>query len=171
VSTATLPLRTSSPRTPGTGRRRPTLPGVGALSLASAVVLVPWIAYLATSLPTSYVLTGWSSAWVGFDVLLTVVLAATGLLARGRHPLWPAAAFASAALLVADAWFDVMTSGSAGLLVPVLSAALLELPLAALLVHHAVRAQTAAPAPLGATPAAAVRDHAAAPQEGAAVEG
>lgn len=164
VTTATLPPTAAVERTAveRTGSRRALhVPGVTLATLASAVALVPWIAHLARSLPASYVLTGWSSAWVGFDVVLTVVLAATGLLARRRDPLWPAAAFASAALLVADAWFDVMTSGTGGLLVPVLTAALLELPLAALLIHHAVRA----------TRAAATRLPGATSQEGAATEG
>lgn len=153
------------------------LPGVVTVSLTSAAVLVPWVAYLAGTLPTGTLLTSWSSAWVGFDVLLTATLAATGLLARSRNPLWPSAAFASAALLVADAWFDVTTSGSGGLLVPVLSAALLELPLAALLVRYAVRATrtafavsaavtTVRPAP---APEHAPRNRSA--EEGTAVEG
>lgn len=164
MTTATLPPTTVAIAV-GVERTEPRralhLPGVTLVTLASAVTLVPWTVHLARSLPTSYVLTGWSSAWVGFDVVLTAVLAATGLLARRRDPLWPAAAFASAALLVADAWFDVTTSGTAGLLVPVLTAALLELPLAALLVHHAVRATRAAtvPAPRATS------------QEGAATEG
>lgn len=150
---------------PAVGRTRAhrvlRVPGVTLVTLTSAVALVPWIVHLARSLPTSYVLTGWSSAWVGFDVVLTAVLATTGVLARRHDALWPSAAFASAALLVADAWFDVTTSGTGGLLVPVLTAALLELPLAALLVHHAVRA----------TRAAAARLPGATSQEGAAAEG
>ena len=162
VSSVTLPLptgpRAAVPVQGGRARRR--MPGVAPVSLASAAVLVPWIVYLTRSLPRTYLLTGWSSAWVGFDLLLTGALATTGLLARRHHPLWPSAAFASAALLVADAWFDVMTSGTGGLLVPVLSAALLELPLAALLVARAVHA--VAPQPVTRTVAS---------QEGATTEG
>ena len=141
VSTATLPSPAGSrAAVPVQGPARRRVPGVAVVSLTSAAVLVPWIVYLTRSLPRTYLLTGWSSAWVGFDLLLTGAFATTGLLARRHHPLWPSAAFASAALLVADAWFDVMTAGTGDLLVPVLSAVLLELPLAALLVARAVHA-------------------------------
>ena len=60
-----------------------------------------------------------------------------------RPPLHAPAAYACAAFLVADAWFDVTTSGS-NLAVSLGSAALVELPLAASLVRHATRVTTEA---------------------------
>lgn len=116
--------------------------------LACAALLVPWVAYLSTSLPHTYVISNWNGAWAGFDVLLIVVLGATGLLGRRQHPLQAPAAFASAALLVADAWFDVMTAAGTDRLVAMVSAVLLELPLAALLLRHATRLATEAARPM-----------------------
>ena len=109
------------------------------LCLGCAAVLLPWVAYLSTSLPQTYVLTDWNGAWVGFDVLLMALLATTGVLTRRQHPLHPHAAFASAAFLVADAWFDVTTSVGRDAVVAFASAVLVELPLAAFLVRHASR--------------------------------
>ena len=56
-----------------------------------------------------------------------------------------------AAFLLADAWFDVTTSGG-NLAASVVSAALVELPLAAYLVRHATRVTVEATR--AATPAA-----------------
>lgn len=115
--------------------------------LACAALLVPWVAWLATSLPQTYVISNWNGAWVGFDVLLIVVLGTTGVLARRQHPLYAPAAFASAAFLVADAWFDVMTADGSDRLVALVSAVIIELPLAALLLRHATTAAVATERP------------------------
>jgi hypothetical protein len=141
MSTAILPAtglahQPAPPARAGLARR---VRGTALLCLAAAAVLVPWVAYLSTSLPQTYVMTNWNGAWVGFDVLLMALLATTGLLARRQHPLHAPAAFAAAAFLVADAWFDVMTSGT-NLAASVASAALVELPLAIFLVRSGTRA-------------------------------
>ncbi len=129
-------LPSASPHRAGLTRR---VRGLALLCLACTALLAPWVAYLATSLPSTHVTTDWNGAWVGFDVLLGV----TGVLARRQHPLHAPAAYACAAFLVADAWFDVTTSGS-NLVVSLGSAALVELPLAAYLVRHATRVTTEA---------------------------
>ncbi|GAA1236614.1 hypothetical protein [Oryzihumus leptocrescens] len=131
------------------GRRGPTRRQrlAALLCLAGAAALLPWVAYLSTSLPKTYVLTDWNGAWVGFDVLLMVLLATTGVLTRRQHPLHPHAAFASAAFLVADAWFDVTTSVGSDAVVAFATAGLVELPLAAYLVRHASRSITEAARP------------------------
>ncbi len=87
---------------------------------------VPWTIYLSLTLHT-YRLT-----WVGFDVLLTAALLATAYAAWRRHPLVGLLAAATAALLVVDAWFDVTLSAGPERTGAILSAALVELPLAAL---------------------------------------
>lgn len=79
---------------------------------------------------------------MGFDVLLMVPLATTGILTRRQHPLHPHAAFASAAFLVADAWFDVTPSVGRDAVVAFASAVLVALPLATFLVRHASRSIT-----------------------------
>ena len=72
-----------------------------------AVALVPWTLWLTFSLPSKHVTHHYDLAWVGFDVAL-------------------------AAMLVCDAWFDVVTSTSGERLEAILQAGLAELPLAAL---------------------------------------
>ncbi|HEV7146496.1 MAG TPA: hypothetical protein VGN48_05800 [Pedococcus sp.] len=135
------------------GRSRPSLSGpvrrTMLVCLACSTVLVPWVAYLATSLPETYVMSNWSLAWVGFDVMLILLLGGTGLLVRREHPMQVAAAFLSAAFLLADAWFDVMTSTGSGLVVSLVSAVFIELPLAVFLLRYATRIITAATAPRG----------------------
>lgn len=136
VSATTLPGVTATSardRLPG------HIPLVAVVCLSGAGVLVPWVAYLASSLPHTYVMANWNAAWVGFDVALILLLGATGVLVRQAHPLQVPAAYLSAAFLIADSWFDVMTSSGTGLFVSLATAALVELPLAAFLLRHATR--------------------------------
>jgi hypothetical protein len=101
--------------------------------LVAAVVLAPWIAWLATSLPCHYQSRHWGIAWAGFDSGLAVVLGLTGLAALRRAPWLDRAAVAAAALLIADAWFDIVTSrGAHAVTLAVAEALVLELPIAAL---------------------------------------
>jgi hypothetical protein len=104
------------------------------LTVGAVVVLVPWIVYLAVSLPRVYVAHNWDITWVGFDVLLLAMLLATGALALLRRQLVSLTAFATGVLLVCDAWFDVMTSHGADKTWSEVSALVIELPLGALLV-------------------------------------
>src|SRR6476620_6484858 len=77
-----------------------------------AVALISWAAYLSFALPTSYMVSSWSLAWAGFDVLVAALLAATGWLALRRRPEVVLTAVAAAGMLGADAWFDVTTANS-----------------------------------------------------------
>lgn len=107
-----------------------------------AVGIVPWIVWLAWSLPERSVSAHYRLAWVGFDVLLCGALARTAYLAWRRSPFVVNVASATAALLVVDAWFDVTTSpGGQDLLVSAMLAVLVELPLAILSLLLAGRAQ------------------------------
>jgi hypothetical protein len=103
------------------------------LVVASALVLVPWIVYLALTLPRAYVAHNWDRTWAGFDVLLLVLMVATAVFGWLRRQVMVLTAFATGVLLVADAWFDVMTAGSADVTVSLLTALRVELPLAAVL--------------------------------------
>ena len=98
---------------------------------AVAVLLVPWILYLTFTLPSRHVTFHYRLAWVGFDLGLTVALAATTwAVLRGSQWLVPLAAIAGT-MLCCDAWFDVVTShGGTDLLEAVAQAAVAELPLA-----------------------------------------
>jgi hypothetical protein len=100
----------------------------------AAVVLVPWILFLARSLPSIHAAAHWDIAWAGFDVALAFLLLGVAVAAWRRSPWLEGAATAAAALLAVDAWFDVLTS-STGVerLVAIAEAVLVELPLAVLL--------------------------------------
>jgi hypothetical protein len=104
------------------------------LVVGSAVVLVPWIAYLAITLPPRYVADNWDVTWVGFDVLLLVMMVATAVLGYLRRQMLVMTAFATGVLLVCDAWFDVVTAHGDDQTWSVVSAVVVELPLAALFI-------------------------------------
>ena len=106
----------------------------------SSLVLVPWIAYLATSLPTRQVADPWNVAWVGFDSALVIMLSWTAWNAWHRRQMLIPSAIITATLLICDAWFDVVLDwGSRHVIVSIISALVAELPLAALLLGVALR--------------------------------
>jgi hypothetical protein len=115
---------------------------VAAMTIASAC-LIPWIVFLAVTLPPHYVVGHWSTTWVGFDIALLVGLALTSWLAWRRRQAVVIAAFVTATLLACDAWFDITTaSGRTDTITSVASAVILELPLAGLLfavAYHLLR--------------------------------
>jgi hypothetical protein len=100
----------------------------------AGIVLVPWILFLIRSLPSTHAAAHWDIAWAGFDVALAFLLLGVAVAAWRRSPWLEGAATAAAALLVVDAWFDVLTSSTgAERLVATGEAAFVELPLAVLL--------------------------------------
>jgi hypothetical protein len=102
------------------------------LLFLTAVALVPWTIWLTFSLPSRHLTAHYDLAWVGFDVALVCMFALTASAGyRGSRLLVPFAA-ATCALLVCDAWFDVVTSTPGERLEAGLEAGLAELPLAAL---------------------------------------
>ena len=116
--------------------------GIGVL-VVCCLALVPWIGYLATTLPVHYESTQWRLAWVGFDIGLLTALAATAWYSwRGRRLMVPWA-LTAAVLLVCDAWFDVMLSwGTDDVWWSVAAALLIELPLALVLLLRVRRVLT-----------------------------
>jgi hypothetical protein len=115
----------------GTGRRgiqawAAPLFGLGGVGLAV------WTGYLAVSLPAQSVSPHYNIAWAGFDVLLVGLVLTTAWLAYRRSPQVASTSAATAALLIADAWFDVTTAAPGRpLLAAALLAAFVELPAAA----------------------------------------
>lgn len=101
------------------------------LFLAAGAALVPWIAVLGATLPTTYAAQHWQLAWMGFDAFEALGLLATAWLMRRGDPRAGFAAIFTATLLVVDAWFDVTTAGAGDLPTSALLAVGLELPLAA----------------------------------------
>lgn len=94
------------------------------------VALMCWTAYLALSLPARYDTRNWNAAWVGFDVILCVVLAYAAWAAWFRREIMVVTAIMLGTLLMCDAWFDVVTSfGSKGGWFPLLTAIVFEIPL------------------------------------------
>jgi hypothetical protein len=106
----------------------------------AALLLVPWTIGLARALPCHYVSAHWGVAWAGFDTGLAVSLALTGV-AVLRGAAWlDRAAVATATLLAVDAWFDVLTAGSAAAVALASAEAVaVELPVAALCIWLARR--------------------------------
>lgn len=104
---------------------------VGPVFVVCALALVPWTVYLYVSLPSRAVANNHDLSWAGFDVglVLTLVLTTVALVRRSR---WlPVASASLGALLLVDAWFDVLTSRAGGeRLAAVVMALLVELPLA-----------------------------------------
>ncbi|MEU5331965.1 hypothetical protein AB0G51_01325 [Streptomyces asoensis] len=114
---------------------------LGSALVCCGVALVLWLVVLATSLPAAARVSHWPALWVGLDALEALGLAATGVLLLRRDPRRGLTAAATAALLVVDAWFDVLTSLPGIELATALTMALgVELPLATLCVVLAVRA-------------------------------
>jgi hypothetical protein len=118
----------------------------------AALVLVPWSVWLASSLPCRYVSRHWGIAWAGYDGALATSLALTGVAAFRRAAWLDRAAVAAATLLAADAWFDVVTSGSAGAVAVATGEAVgAELPVALVCIWVATRlAISASTKPKGA---------------------
>ena len=109
-----------------------------AVTGGGVLVLFPWIAYLSATLQVSASGGAWRTAWVGFDVMLAVMLGVTGWLVWHRRHLAISALSVCVTLLTVDAWFDVCLSwGTSDQWVAVASAVLIELPAAALLAFGA----------------------------------
>lgn len=107
--------------------------GITRLYLVLAVVLVPWIVYIALSLPRRAVARHYDMAWTGFDIFLLIAIARTAWLAHLRHPAVAITAAVTGALLLVDAWFDVVTASTGhDRFEAIVLAACVEVPLAVL---------------------------------------
>ena len=78
---------------------------------AAGLCLLPWIAVLGMTLPDAVQAEHWRLAWTGFDAAEAFGLLVTAWLLGRGDPRTPFAAIATATLLLADAWFDVVTAG------------------------------------------------------------
>lgn len=101
------------------------------LYTAAAVALVPWIIYLAETLPRRQFDRHYRAAWVGFDLILIYAIARTAYMAFRVDPRVQFPATATAVLLFVDAWFDITTSANRSQFFEALVLALLvEIPAA-----------------------------------------
>jgi hypothetical protein len=114
---------------------------------AAAVELVPWLIYLAATLPDRQRAHDWRLAWVGFDGALMLAFAATAWFGWRSRQIVITAFLVTATLLLCDAWFDVVLSwGSTEQATAILTAIGAEIPFAVFLLavyHRLVRALTA----------------------------
>src|SRR5690242_6625488 len=98
---------------------------VGPAFAVLALGTVPWVIFLAVTLPRHATFAHYRGVWVGFDTGLVLVLGWTARLALRASPHVALAATAAATMLLVDAWFDVMTTPrSHGLLMSVALAVL-----------------------------------------------
>ena len=111
-------------------------------TIGCCVVLAAWIGVLAVTLPRFYRAGDWRGAWVGFDLAELLAFAATAWAAwRGRQILITCL-LVLATLLFADAWFDVtLDVRTNGFLLSLLSALIVEIPLAIAAILAARRLQ------------------------------
>jgi hypothetical protein len=112
-----------------------------------AISLVPWIGYLAVSLPATTRVHD-STAWIGFDIMLMIMLAVTAFLAWRGITRVALAATATGTMLVVDAWFDVFTSRRGADLIQALVLSVVELSLATVCLWIALHAASVARARL-----------------------
>ncbi|MFC0042161.1 hypothetical protein [Actinomadura rayongensis] len=139
-----MTMITSLPRV-RTARRTGHLPR---LLLAAGAALVPWACALAARLPATAEAAHWATAWTGLDLMIAAGFVATGTLLRRGDPRHALTAAGTAALLAADAWFDVLTAApGADRTVAITLAAVAEIPLAALCCALALRAFPPATSP------------------------
>jgi hypothetical protein len=98
-----------------------------------AVILFPWSAFLALTLPSRHLTPHWDAAWAGFDLMMAGVVLWTVVSILRRSKYVAVAASVTGTFLICDAWFDLLTSRPGPELVESsLFAILGELPLAGL---------------------------------------
>jgi len=108
--------------------------------MACCAVLVAWIAILILTLPGHYTSDDWRTVWVGLDIAELAGFAATGWAAWHQRQIVIFLMVITGTLLVCDAWFDVaLDYGSRGFVASIVSAVLVELPLAFLMFASARR--------------------------------
>ncbi|MEV6067203.1 hypothetical protein AB0L82_11675 [Nocardia sp. NPDC052001] len=108
------------------------------LMVGGSLILIPWIVYLAMTLPADYHARNWSLTWIGFDVLLVIMMSATAYLGWKRRVFLVLPAFATGMLLLVDAWFDIVTAAPGDIWVSVGTALIGEIPLAILQITGAL---------------------------------
>ncbi len=107
----------------------------------AAIGMVPWSIFLGLTLPRRYDARHWSLLWIGFDIILCVVLASFAWLTWKRRQLMLVTAIIAGTLLFCDAWFDVITSwGNRDHWVTIVTAVFAELPLSGFMFWLAYRA-------------------------------
>jgi hypothetical protein len=110
-------------------------------AICAVIGMLPWIVYLAMTLPGHARTAHYDIAWVGFDCAMLLVLAGLAVAAFRRHPATGPVAAVAAAMFVIDAWFDVTTSRGGEFLIALLLAVFAEVPLALVCAWTAINAE------------------------------
>lgn len=104
---------------------------IGLLYTVGSLILVPWVIWLAESLPTHHLERHYDAAWVGLDIGIMIMLLITGFLASKKSRFVILTASAIGTLLIVDVWFDIISSKPGSEMTEAIVLALLvELPLA-----------------------------------------
>ncbi|MFI0709807.1 hypothetical protein ACH4SK_03960 [Streptomyces inhibens] len=107
----------------------------GRILTGAGLALLPWLGYLAATLPPAE-----AAAWVALDTLEAAALLAAGTRLLRADPRHRAPAAAAAVLLLADACIDLATAAPGAELATAIAMAVgAELPLAALCAALATR--------------------------------
>jgi hypothetical protein len=109
------------------------------LMIGGSMAMVPWLGYLSVTLPGNYWAHNWPVTWIGFDILLVGFMVTTAVLGYLRRQLLLPAAFTTGVLLICDAWFDLMTAGPKDRWLSLITALLIEVPLAIFMIFSAQR--------------------------------
>jgi hypothetical protein len=113
------PVHSGNPAGPA---RRGTRSRLGRACVTAGVAMIPWLLYLAFTLPASATDGHWALAWVGLDSCEALALLAT------------------AVLLLTDAWLDVTSAAPGGeLLTAIAMAVFAEAPIALACIALALR--------------------------------
>ena len=108
--------------------------------MACCLGLAAWIAILLLTLPGRYTSHDWRAVWVGLDVAELAGFAATAWAAWNQRQILIFFMIITGTLLVCDAWFDLaLAYGSRGFTMSLVSALVVELPLALLMFTSARR--------------------------------
>jgi hypothetical protein len=108
--------------------------------IVACICLAAWIGLLAATLPRYYRTGDWRGAWVGLDIAELAAFAATGWALWRRRQILIICLVVLATLLCCDAWFDVVLDArTSGFWFSLLSALLVELPIAAIAIIAARR--------------------------------
>ena len=104
------------------------------------IALAAWIAVLILTLPGHYTSHDWAAVWIGLDIAELAGFAATAWAAWHQRQVLIVLMNVTGTLLVCDAWFDLaLAYGSRGFTMSLVTALVVELPLAGLLFISARR--------------------------------
>jgi hypothetical protein len=134
-----IPPRSATPDLTGVP---PAPRWLGPLALCCLVGMLPWIIFLAFTIPQRSRAEHYDLAWIGFDCAMWLVLAALAFFALRRHPATGPVAAVASTMLVVDAWFDITTSSDEKqFAIALVLACVAELPLAIICGWAAVNAE------------------------------